>query len=771
MIDRTTTSLLCASSALAMILSAPALAQTAPGTSAGEGQASTTVDPAAISTTQSASNQTPQTAEEASKGIQDITVTARRREESLQSAPITITAFTGAELTERGINDFSRLAQATPGINFDAFPRAAPRPFFRGVGSSNQGAGGDPSSVAFLDGVYLARAAMLGIDFYDMERIEVLKGPQGTLWGKNVVAGSVNFVTAKPADTAEATAQLTFGEYGQKNGNLMFNLPVSGAVAARLVLGAVTNDGFRRTFDGRALDDENKLSARLQVRADLAPGTRLLLSADIADQDLSDSSRYNVLLNPFTPGKGYADFDDPRRANPDRLGFTKSKTGGARAELSSDALGFANWTTVAAWRTLDFDFSNDLDGTDAATNAATGLPVSGLQVLANERADSYSLESRLSSNGVGPFTWVAGLFYNRDNIYRERETQQSATPTTINRFFGHSENDSYAVFGEAQYKFDFGLRFFGGGRFTQEKKVYRAKRLTGSLVAPTVAYDTEDTPGKFDKGVFTYRGGVDFRLNDNVFVFGTISTGFKSGAFQEQPGSAVLARAATAPEKVTNYEAGIKTDWLDRRLRVNVSAFYMKYQNFQTIKVVNDATQGPVGTRVVLDSGDATIKGVESEVVVAPAKWLDATVRYTYLHPYFTSFIQTTAIQADGTPVFTDGAGNRLSRTPKHAVTADVGVQSSREADWGWLRANVVMDYQSDVYENNINDFNEYRRARTLWDASLTYHLNENYSLQVWGHNLTNETYRIWQTNGGLYQYVQYGAPRQFGVTLSAALR
>jgi iron complex outermembrane receptor protein len=764
--------LLYASTAIAGIAATmPAAAQTSPTDAA---QQTMPGQPSG----QSAATIAPVSADDAGQadgaiqtGIQDIVVTARRREESLQNAPVTITAFSGSELVERGINDFSRLAQATPGINFDAFPKAAPRPFFRGVGSSNQGAGGDPSSVAFLDGVYLARAAMLGIDFYDMERIEVLKGPQGTLWGKNVVAGSVNFVTAKPSNTAEATGQLTFGEFGQKNGNLMLNVPVGDAVAARLVLGAVTNDGFRRTLDGRALDDENKLSARLQVRADLAPGTRLLLSADVADQDLSDSSRYNVIRNPFTPGRGYADFDDPRRSNPDRLGFTRSTTGGARAELTTDVLGFADWTTVAAWRTLKFDFSNDLDGTNPAGNAATGLPVSGLQVLANEHANSYSVESRLSSRGMAPFSWVAGLYYNRDNIFRERETQQSATPSTINRFFGHSENDSYAVFGEAQYKFDFGLRFFAGGRFTQEKKVYRARRLTGSLLAPTTNYDTETTPGVFEKGIFTYRGGVDFRLNDNIFAFATISTGFKSGAFQEQPGSAVLARAATAPEKVTNYEIGVKTDWFDRMFRANISAFRMDYRDFQTIKVVSDATQGPVGTRVVLDSGDARIEGVESEFVVAPAAWFDATVRYTYLHPYFTKFIQTTAILANGSPVFTDGAGNRLSRTPKHAVTADVGIQSSKEADWGWLRANVIMDYQSDAFENNINDFNEYRRPRTLWDASLTYHLNPHYSVQVWGHNITNETYRIWQTNGGFYQYVQYGAPRQFGVTLSAALR
>ncbi|MGR4889429.1 TonB-dependent receptor [Sphingopyxis sp. LARHCG72] len=736
--------LLRASSALLLIMASPAWAQ--------QGQEAPSPD---------------SQADDAS-GIGEIIVTARRREESLQSAPVTVTAFTGEQLAAKGVTDFSRLAQATPGINFDAFPKAAPRPFFRGVGSSNQGAGGDPSSVAFLDGVYLGRAAMLGIDFYDMERVEVLKGPQGTLWGKNVVAGSVNFVTAKPVDIAEANAQLTFGEYGQMNGNLMLNAPITDGLAARLTLGAVTNDGFRRTFDGRALDDENKLSARLHVRAELGPDTWLLLTGDIANQDLSDSSRYNVIVNPFTPGEGYEDYAKPRRANPDRLGFTKSRTGGARAELSTDVLGFANWTTVAAWRALDYDFSNDLDGTDPATNAANGLPVSGIQVLAKEHANSYSVESRLSSLHDGPVSWVAGVFYNRDEVSRERESQLSATPTTVNRFFGNSINDSYAVFGEGQYKFDFGLRLFAGGRFTQEKKIYRASRLQGALAAPATSYDTGDAPGIFDKGVFTYRVGADFRFSNNVFAFGTVSTGFKSGAFQEQPGSAALARIPTDPERLTNYEIGLKTDWLDRKLRANVSAFWMDYRDFQTIKVVPDATQGPVGTRVTVDSADATIKGVESEFIVQPVDWFDATVRYTYLHPYFTRFIQTAGFLADGSPVFVDGAGNRLSRTPKHAVTATAGLQSSRDAAWGWLRAEVTMDYQSDVFENNINDFKEYRKPRTLWDASLTYHLDDRYSVQLWGHNLTDKEYRIWQTNGGTYQYVQYGAPRQFGVTLRA---
>jgi iron complex outermembrane receptor protein len=701
--------------------------------------------------------------------IDKVVVTARRREEDLQSTPVTLTAFDDEMLMEKGIDDFTRLAQATPGVNFDTFPKSAPRPFFRGIGSSNQGAGGDPSSVAFLDGVYLGRAAMLGIDFYDMERIEVLKGPQGTLWGKNVVAGSVNFITARPSDIQEGSASVTLGEYGQKDAHLMYNMPFSDSVAGRIVLGSVKSDGFRETVDGRPLDDEEMLSARAHLRVDLGDSSSLLFSGDIADQNLGDSSRFNVFTQPFIPGEGYRDFSDPKVTNPDHYGFNRSTTGGLRAEFETSSLGFADWTTTAAWRTLDYDLKNDLDNTNAAGNATAGVIVSGVQVLAVEKADSYSLESRLTSNSDGPMSWVLGVFYNHDEIHRERESQQSVTPTTINRFFGDSTNDSYAVYGEAQYAFDSGLRLLAGGRWTQESKEYAAKRLTGSLAAPTTSYDTSSNPGTFDDGVFTYRVGADYRLNDNVFLFGTVSTGFKSGAFQEQPTTMVLARTPTAPEKVTNYEIGLKSDWFDERLRANASVFRMEYTDFQTIKTVPDASQGPAGTRTIVDTADAEIQGIETEVVVNPVDWFDATVRYTWLDTEFTRFIQTSAFLADGSPVFTDGKGNRLSRTPEHAVVVDLGLQTDEGADWGWLRLAVTMDYQSEIFDNNINAYDEYRKPRTLWNTGLTYHFNDDMSVQIWGRNLTDEVYRTWQTNSGSarYHFVQYGPPRQFGVTFN----
>ncbi|WP_420607563.1 TonB-dependent receptor [Novosphingopyxis sp.] len=724
----------------------------------------------------SESNAQPQADQEedssanATGAIQEIVVTARRREESLQDTPVTVTAFSNEELNARGINDIRTLVQATPGVSFDAFPRAAPRPFFRGIGSSNQGAGGDPSSVAFLDGVYLGRAAMLGIDFYDMARIEVLKGPQGTLFGKNVVGGAVNFITAKPVNFAEAAAELTFGQYEQLDGHFMLNVPVSEAIATRLVLGAITNGGFRQTLDGRNLDDENKLSARFQTTIGFGGETTLLLSGDYARQDIAQGARYNVRILPFNAtgdNRGFDDFDEPRIANPDRLGGIDTDTGGVRAELNSDFLGFATLTATAAWRALDFSSFEDFDGTTAAQNAANGVPLSGIQVIQAEDADSYSAETRLASLNQNPLSWVFGLYYNNDDITRVRESQTSLNPQTINEFTGFANNRSYAAFGEAEYKFSFGFGIFAGARYTDEKKEYEVFRLTGPRAAPVVAYSTVGTPGISREKEVTYRFGADYRFNPNLYVYGSVSTGFKSGAFQEQPSGPDIARLPTDPEKVTNYELGIKTDFLSRRLRFNITGFIADYTDLQTIQSIPDATLGPGGSRIVTDTGDATIEGIETEFIFAPVAWVDLTARYAYLDAKFDSLIQTSAIQANGQPVFSDLAGNRLSRTPKHALNAALGFTSSRTS-WGWMRAMVVADYRSEIFDDNDNDFVEYRRPRTLWDASITYHLNDRFSAQAWVRNFTDVEYRTHQTDVAGGVFVQYGPPRQFGVTLSA---
>ena len=437
--------------------------------------------------------------------VEEVIITARKKAESLQDTPVTVTAFSGEKLQEEGITDFQKLADATPGVTIDAFPRAAPRPFFRGIGSSNQSAGGDPSSVAFLDGVYLGRGAMLAIDTFDLERVEVLKGPQGTLWGKNVVGGAVNFVTARPQHDFFGRAAVTVAQFDQFNANLMLNVPLGETVAFRGSIGRQYNEGFRKNSNtGEGLDDDNRWSGRAHLLVELGETSSLLFTADYVTDDLAGGARFN--LRPF----GDKDIDKPRRANPDRPGFIDRDTGGLKVEYNTDALGWASLTGIASWRTLAYDSSEDLDGTDVAGNAAAGMgPVTGLQVLAKEEADSYSTEWRLASRGDGPISWTAGLFYLKDEVTRERETETAAVDLSENRFIGEAVTKSFAAFGEVEYGFDFGLSLFAGLRYTDEEKEYAVTRLTGPQAAPVVNFTTRGDPGVSSEQMITWRVGGD----------------------------------------------------------------------------------------------------------------------------------------------------------------------------------------------------------------------------------------------------------------------
>ncbi|WP_374469487.1 TonB-dependent receptor [Phenylobacterium sp.] len=696
----------------------------------------------------------------AASAIEEIVVTARRRQESLQDVPVTVTAYSAEAIEERGIVDLQRLADAAPGVTIDAFPRAAPRPFFRGIGSSTQSAGGDPSSVAFIDGVYIGRGPMLAVDIYDMERVEVLKGPQGTLWGKNVVGGAVNFITAKPElNDLSGRAAVTLGEYGQRNGNLILNAPLGERAAARIALSSQKNNGFRKVAGtGAPLDDDDRISGRIHVLTELSEATTVLFSGDVTVDDAGGGARFN------TAPLGNRNVKKPRRTFADQPGYLDRETGGVKLEVNSSALGWADLTAYVSYRYLDLKSSEDYDGANPAINAATGVLVPGIQALMAEDADSYSAEARLSSASDGPFSWVAGIYALRDEVHRERESETEVPDLTLNRFVADNVTKSAAVFGEANYEVFDGAHLFAGLRYTHEEKRYEITRFTGRETAPVVNFTTVGDPGRYEDDAVTWRVGGDWRLNPNVFAFASVATGFKSGGFQEQPQPA-FARIATAPEKVVNYEAGLKTDWLDRRLRLNVSIFQMDYSDLQTQQTVPDASQGPGQTRLVTDTGDATIRGVEADANFVPVRAIELGLSYTYLDATFDRFVETTAILADGTALFDDLSGNRLSRTPKHALSGTAAFTTDTYA-WGSLRFETSFNYESDVFDDNSNNFEEFRKARTLWDASVTYQATDDVKVQVWGRNLTDVEYRTHQsgTAGGLF--VQYGPPRQFGVTV-----
>tara|TARA_R110001606_G_scaffold334310_2_gene482201 strand:- start:14174 stop:16375 length:2202 start_codon:yes stop_codon:yes gene_type:complete len=698
------------------------------------------------------------TSTETSLRIETVTVTAQRREESLQTVPITVTAFSGAMIEQKGLDNVQSIADATPGLSMDSFPRTTPRPSIRGIGSSNQSAGADPSSVAFLDGVYLGRGPMLSVDGFDIERVEVLKGPQGTLWGKNVVGGAISFITKKPVDEFELHARATYADYGQQDYNLVLNTPVTDRLLTRIALSSKKNDGFRTNLNtGGPLDDDERISGRFHALYKLDDATDILFTVDGTSDDTAGPARFNIAPN------GSKDLDDPDAADPDQPGYLERDTWGTKFELNSSALRWADLTTYISYRALDNSTSEDFDGTTPAGNAANGVPVAGIQVVKEEQADSLSAEFRLATSFDGPFNWVGGAFALRDTVDRERESETSVPDLSENRYVATNVTESFGAFGEGRYDLTSAWTAFAGLRFTDETKEYEIRRLVGDRSNPTVDYTTYGNPGVSDEQKWTWRIGSDYQFNPNVFLFGTISTGFKSGAFQEQP-NAATAQLATAPETVINYEVGMKSDFWSGRGRANISVFNQDYSDLQTIQVIDDATQGPGGSRVVTDTGNATIRGVETEFQWLPSENMRLGLLYTYLDATFDNLLETQEILADGTPIVADLSGNRLSRTPEHALALSASYETD-DYGWGSLLFGVDANYQSKIFDDNSNNNIETRDPRTLLNAFMTYRATEQLSVQFWAHNITDEEYRVHQaaTAGG--HFVQYGTPRQVGVT------
>lgn len=691
--------------------------------------------------------------------VEQIVVTATRRVESLQDVPVTVTAFGAEALEQQRIVEIQRLANYTPGVGIDTFPRVAPRAWFRGVGGSNQGAGADPSTVAFLDGVNLGRGPMLGVDMFDLERVEVLKGPQGTLWGRNVIGGAINYVTARPVAGTSGRLRLMVGDFEQKNAFGVLNHSLSDSIHARLAVSSVKNDGFRTNLvNGGPLDEDDRVSARASVLFDFGDAGDLLVSVDNTMDKTSGGARFNRA--PFGD-------DDPEHppttAYADRPGYVDRDTGGGRIEYNR-GLGFADLTALVGYRYVNFASSEDFDGATAAQNAAIGLPVSGSQVLMGEEAEAYSAELRLASTHDGPLSWVVGAYALREEATRERESETAVVDTSENRFIGHNVTKHAAVFGEATYELTEALRLIGGLRYTDERKAYEVTRLIGNPAAPTVGFTTVGSPGRTHEQKWTWRVGADYKVTEDVFAYATVSTGFKSGAFQEQP-SAATARVATAPEEATNYEAGLKTEWFGRTLRVNIAAFHMDYTNLQRIAVINDFTGPPGTTTVITDTSDAVIEGVEVESQWRAGRHWDFNLSYAFLDARYKTLIETLQINADGSPLLNDSSGNRLSRTPRHKIVFGAAYETD-EYDWGSLRASVSGNYESDVFDDSSNNFQEYRRARTVLDASLEYRINPTVSVTAWVNNLTNEVTRTHVSASGGGLFVQYGPPRQAGLTL-----
>jgi iron complex outermembrane receptor protein len=711
-----------------------------------------------------------------SGGLEEIIVTAQKRAESAQDVPIALSVFDADTLRSARIMRIEDIAYRTPNFTMMRVNVGEPQFYIRGVGSNSDSAAGDPTVGVFQDEIYVGRISGAAFDVFDMQRVEVLRGPQGTLFGRNTSGGAINFVPNRPEQEFYASAELSYGNYDAIDGRLVLNGGLTDTVAGRLSVSHRQHSGFSENITtGAELDDEDNWSARAQLLFTPGEATRVLLAYDYVTDDTLGHAR--VPFPVFDTGQVGAGNQaalialraiwpagsDLRKAYSVPESFQEREINGLTARLEHDA-SYGTWTLLGGWRSVELSWYEDLDGLKPF-----GFPPPGGWVLLNrdivdEDAEQYSLEARLSSPADSRLKWVAGLYWFSEDVERDERfiTQFSPVPPAGGdvTFIQDVDSSTYAVFGQATWPFTDSLSLTAGLRYSSDDKDARQAAINndpadtrpGIPLFPGQPYDvTADDSWDSTTG----RLGLDYRTDAGQLLYASVSKGFKSGIFPSQNNVASSVGVATPPEEVWSYELGAKTQWLDDTLRANLAVFYMDYQDLQLFRL-NE------GLQLVTFTEDTTNYGAEFELLAAPADGLEVGVNAAWLKA-----------EVDGG--VNDGA--QLPRAPEYSFGgfaqyswAVTGGELALRADFKWTD-----DYRTEIAYNTGAPATDAANARitqvesfALLDARASYLLeSHNLEFAVWGKNLTDETYPVhiipFLGNG----FSIFAPPRTYGVSVS----
>lgn len=568
-----------------------------------------------------------------SDSIEDIVVTAQRRETRLQTTAVAISALSSDALAARSIQDVESLGKLSPSMDVSIYQGEA-QIYIRGIGYTGLIGGTDSSTAVHLNGIYLSRSSGAVPGFLDVERVEVVRGPQGTLYGRNATGGSVNIISKAPTDHFVAEGMATVGNYDTYQLFAAAGGPISGdMLTARLAVQMEQRDGYTRATHPngtvRRIEDKKDVAGRLSVTYKPSDNFKIDLIGDAYRADDAGS----IWLY-FGPGTGTNPF--LRQYISAAAGVTptpKSRNIGSDVDPINRPLiwgisGRITWnigdytlTSLTGYRrTHPYNF-NDLDITTA----------DAITQFREERHRQFSQELQLSSPTSRPFEWIAGVYYFREtndvrNEYRFPFVDnmfglpESPTCCTL-RLDGRATTRAFAAFGEANYDLTDRLNLVAGGRYSTERRGGGNDVEFVNFLTPAFDNKAAFVPATFSS--FTPKAGLNYKVNENVFTYFSASRGFKSGGFNI--GS--YQNTPFNPEKIWSYEVGVKSDFLDRRLRFNLAAFYYDYTDLQVQDVAGNNT-------IVRNAANAITKGIELEstALVTPQFQLDFNATYIDSH-------------------------------------------------------------------------------------------------------------------------------------------
>jgi iron complex outermembrane receptor protein len=725
--------------------------------------------------------------------VQELVVTARHREENVQNVPATVTAISGDFLAATNTTGIGQLSLLTPSIQFQTVnPRNSQiniRGLGNNVGLANDGL--DPGVGFYVDGVYYNRPATATFDLIDIDRVETLNGPQGTLYGKNTTAGAVSVTTRSPTFSPEDSIEVSGGNYGFLQTKASVSGPLwTDKLAGRLSLSTTSRGGFETNiFDGSKINNYNNLTFRGQLLFVPSDVLRVRVVGDYSKQHLhccsadidafwTPPSGANFVTNAqkfgYTPVLGQVDVNAPVKAD--------QETGGASAQADW-SLPSAVVTSITAWRYWNWSPASDLLQTGLDDFKQSGIA---------DRQNQFTQELRIASTGSNTVDYLGGLYFFHEQVNAYGVTQygsqavfflvSAALPASILdgvtfNTFSKYKTDSYAAFGQATWHVTPKLSLTGGLRYTSDDKrgsyaglSSGGAPLTGAL-APFAAIRTAFTPnGGFRvstrDGAWGGHGDVAYQLTDDAMVYASYSRGNRSGGLNlaQLPAGA---SAVVAPETVDAYEAGIKSRLFDRRLTLNATVFYEKDEKYQA------QTIDPVLLKAYLANiPEVRSQGVELNALARPNDAWSAYGSVTYDDAIYAKFptAPCPVEQPLPTPASCNLNGAQLPGVPRWALST--GFEFHRDLSFG---AHTAVGYlgADDSYRSKLNTAatdSVYAElpSRNLVNARLGIRsADRRWDAFLWAKNLGDLRYL---TNRAAlapgYIYGLQGEPQTFGVTL-----
>lgn len=676
--------------------------------------------------------------------LEEIIVTAQKQEENLQKIPLSVTAFNEKSLEQRGITNILDLGISMPGLQVAQFGGAY-LPFLRGVGNTANAVGNESSVATYIDGVYFTRLNAGFFDLGNVQRVEVLKGPQGTLFGRNSTGGVIHIITRDPSYTTGVNGTISYGRFDTIEGKLYATTGLSDKVAVDLsVAGRSQRSGWgRNIITGKRHGYSDHLVSRLKLLFEPSDNTRIVLGAFQGYGKVPmHANVYPGQVNGYQTAPflqkfpiGFYDSDNDYKT------FSRSRTYGTTLRIEHE-FDFARFTSISAFMRERETFFTDADFG----------PRPDQTVELRSTVKQFTQELQLGSLPSSAFSWIVGLYYyDTTSRYNKADIIQPAGFGDLHAP-ARQKSRSYAAFAQASYEILPKLKLTGGLRYTMDKT-----NATGALLAGTfVIFD--GPPSSKDINRVTFKAALDYQLADDVLTYFSFSRGYKTGNFNILTYDPVPQK----PETIDAYEIGFKSDLLDKRLRLNAAAFYYDIGNPQVQLARNN-------TIILSNAQSARIKGFEIDATAIPVEGLTMRGSMTYLDPKYKRYANAPSILPNPNPPFgvlppvsVDASGNRIAYASKLTFNAGFDyVLPVSNGEWT-LTADY---YYNDGFFWEPNNF-LHQGSYGLLSGQIRYAPTERFAVRVWGKNLTGKKYvsHVGSENIG-YPY-DAAPPRTYGISL-----